>query len=739
MFATKIVPGRPRFYGYEYPPFPSGSLHMGHVRNYTIGDTLARYKRLRGFNVLYVQAFDSLGLPVEDAAAKTGKSPAEWLDECIARMTGELLRLGLSYDRAKFFSYHDPDYYKWTQWLFLKLYEAGAIYRSENWTDWCEDCQTAVAFEQIVDGCCWRCGTETVQKQMPQWYIDIKGIAQELLDGLEGLDFPADAEQRQRSWIGKTPGLYVTFDVDGLDLKLDVFATQVATIYGTTFLAVAPEHPRLADLVHGTVGESHVLEAAQEMCTIPRVERMKAPGEPGARLERKAVHPLTGETIPIYLAPYVPGDVDTGVALGCPAHDMSSFRFARTMEIPSVQVIAPPGGASEDRDEVYTGDGRLLNSGPHTGLDRAAAEQAIADDLIARGAARRDASLRVRDWCISRQRYWSAPIPIVYCDACGTVPVPEDDLPVILPTEGVALDVAGNPLEHHEPFMAVACPNCGAAARREASTLDTFVNSSFSYMRNCNPDYSEGMFDPEAVDYWIPCDLDIGGKENITVANFPFRAILNWLHRLGLSRKPEPYKGSLFHGLVLKDGHKMSKSLGNIIQPGDLIDDYGADAVRFQSMWAARPDNDYNWSDEKAAAARRFLNGVWNTGIEIVEMVGPAAAAGPDLDRLTKAEQKFARSVEIGSSKIESSYDRIELQAVCNDLIMLWDKIRRFWSRAQAHPTPSNQRLLRRALSNFLIMLNPISPHITEELWHRLGNQQMLAEQTDWIDGHNTP
>ena len=734
VFASKIVPDKPRFYCYEYPPFPSGSLHMGHVRNYTIGDSMARYKRLRGYNVLYSQAFDSLGLPVEDAAVESGKTPAEWLDECIANMTKELLRLGLSYDRARFFSYHEPKYYKWTQWIFIKLYEGGAIYRSENWVEWCEVCHTAIAFEQVTGGCCWRCGTQTSKKKQTQWYIDVHSIAHDLLDGLDKFDFPEKAKVQQRNWIGCSEGLYVSFQIDEFGQALEVFTTRVSVIYGTTFLALAPEHPLLTDLIRGMENEDYILDAVRNMCTVPRVQRMKMPRREGLFLNRYGIHPLTGERIPIYVAPFVQEGLGAGAMLGCPAHDTNCFRFARTMGIPIIKVVEPERGESVSSNEAYLGEGRLTGSGPYNGMDSAAAEDDIGAELIRRSAARRGETFRVRDWCISRQRYWSAPIPIIHCEGCGPVPVDESELPVVLPTEGVDMNSHGNPLEYHDDFMSASCPSCGAAARREASTLDTFVNSSWSYMRYCNPHYEEGMCDPEAVDYWIPCDFDIGGTENVTVANFYFRVVLKWLHRLGLSKESEPFKSSIFHGMVLKDGRKMSKSLGNIVQPADLIQRYGVDAVRFQSMWAAHPGNDYNWSDEKVSSSRRFLSEVWHTSLEIMEVLEKDEPAEFDRDIKTNAGKQFARSLDIAVSKIQKAYDAFELQAVCNDLILLWEKTEKYWNRTRGNLTPNNRELLRRAVHELLVMLNPIAPHITEELWLRFGNQEMLAQKAHWND-----
>ncbi len=736
VFSTRTSPEKPRYYGYEYPPFPSGSLHMGHVRNYVIGDTLARYKRLRGYNILYTQAFDSLGLPVEDAARKSGMTPAQWLENCIADMTAELLQLGLSYDQAKIYSYHDPDYYKWTQWIFLKLHEAGAIYRAQSWSDWCDSCKTALAFEQVEEGCCWRCGTQTTKTRQPQWYIDVQSIAPDLLAGLEHYNFPKAAKTLQRNWIGRLPGLFVDFQLEGQAQALKVFTTRPDLIYGTSFLGLAPEHPAIPTLIKGAPDEARLLATVQDMCTLPRVERMKAPEREGLFLNQHAIHPLTGELVPLYVTPFVQQDLGTGAILGCPSHDTNSFRFAKTMGIVPKPVLALTDGTAPPPDHPYCDDGILVDSGPYSDMSSAAARAAITQDLIQSGTARTGETFRVRDWCISRQRYWSCPIPIVHCPQCGPVPVATSDLPVTLPTEGVDLNCNGNPLEHHAEFLAADCPACGATARREASTLDTFVNSSWSYMRNCNPDHHTGFCDTAAVEYWVPSDLDIGGTENITVANFYFRVVLQWLHRLGLTSASEPFKSSIFHGMVLMDGRKMSKSVGNTIRPQDLIRDYGVDAVRFHSMWAARPENDYNWSDEKAAAAQRFLSGVWQTSIDIIQLLERPVSQGSAGTVRTKAEKSFARQFDVGRTKIERSYDTAELQAACNALILLQDKVKKYLGKLQTQTqvTAQQSELLRQALRGMLIMLNPIAPHLTEELWLRMGNSKMLAEHDHWED-----
>ncbi|UCG12276.1 MAG: leucine--tRNA ligase, partial [Deltaproteobacteria bacterium] len=489
VFVACPDPSKPKFYCYEFPPFPSGSLHMGHVRNYVIGDATARFKRLMGWNVLYAQGFDSLGLPVEEAALKAGETPKRWVEHCISKMAKELVRLGLSYDHTRFISYHDPEYYRWTQWIFLKLYEAGMVYRSEMWVGWCEKCRTAVAAELIEDGLCWRCGSAACGKKLFQWFIDVKQIAPELLDGLNKVVFQKSANAIQRNWIGRKEGYYVTIPVEESSVELEAFTTTIELLYGVTFLAVAPENPCLLDIVKAAPNESNLLRSVRRMCATPRIERLKASQQKGIFTGRFGINPLNGNRIPIFVASFVVGEFGAGVVLGCPAHDKKDFNFAKAMNLPIIRVVDSHDSGFESTDEPYVGEGVMINSACYDGKETAEAAKAIASDLIKKGCARKGVSFSVKNWCISRQRYWSVPIPIIFCQRCGMVPVRESDLPVELPTEGVDLKSLGNPLEHHAGFVNCDCPNCGRKARRETSTLDTFVNSSWAYLRYCNTDH----------------------------------------------------------------------------------------------------------------------------------------------------------------------------------------------------------------------------------------------------------
>ncbi|MEM7307030.1 MAG: leucine--tRNA ligase [Planctomycetota bacterium] len=731
-FVARPEPGKPTYHCYEYLPFPSGSLHMGHVRNYVIGDTLSRFHRLKGYSVLYAQAFDSMGLPVEDAAIRMGCSPAEWIERCCAKMKPALLALGLSYDPERFFSLDDPSYYRWTQWIFLKLYEAGRIYRSDAWIDHCDRCQSAVPPEQLLDGRCWRCGDEVVPRQQPQWYIDLQSVAQDLLDGLETVSFPDQAKVAQQNWIGRKEGVAVAFEVEGRSEPLEVFTHRLALLPGATFVGLAPEHPLVPALLEQSDDPARSLEEVQALCAVHRVDRMRTPERAGVDTGARARNPLSGELLPVYVAPYVQVEFGGGAVVGCPAHSSSDARFARTMGLPARTVIAPDGEPSGSGEaEPYLGEGTMVGSGRYDGQRSEEVGEALLRDLGEAGRARTAVSYEVRDWCISRQRYWSVPIPIVYCDTCGTVPVPEDQLPVVLPVEGIELGGDGNPLDRTPDFVNCSCPRCGGAAKRETSTLDTFVNSAWVILRFCNPDFSEALFDPDAVAAWSPGDLVVGGAEHVTVGNFYFRAIFRLLHSEGLIPQAEPWRDTFFHGMVLLDGRKMSKSIGNIVEPQDVIDQYGVDAVRFQSMAASRLVRDVNWSEGKMASTSRDLMRIWRLALEIIEGAGPDEHE-LDEDALSSMEQKFRGFVDASVAKVERNYDALEIQAACNNVMALAEKMKSFLKKTKGKPSIARWELLRMALRRLLVLLNPVAPHLTEELWERLGNREMLCQGAHW-------
>ncbi len=731
VFCPDLDSDKPKYYCFEYPPFPSGTLHMGHVRNYVIGDSLCRYKQLNGFNVLHVQGFDSMGIPVEDAAIKAGMTPVSWLTTCIHEMTKELMHLGLSYDHTRFISYHEPEYYQWTQWIFLKLYDVGLIYRAELWTGWCEGCNASIANELIENGRCWRCGCKINMKKLPQWFVNIKKIAPKLLSGLDAVQFPERAKKIQQNWIGQKEGVYISVQVDDSKHSLEFFTNRVELLYGMTFLAIAPENPVLGEIISGSLNEAKLQNTIKSMCMLPRIERLSASQDQGVFIDRYVVHPLTGDRIPIYAAPFVVNEFGTGVLFGCPAHVKNDFKFAKAMKIPITQVISSNESSPSIQDEPYLGEGVLMNSGPYDGKPMVEASDSILSELIDKGSARQGVTFSIKNWPISRQRYWSVPIPIVYCKKCGTIPVNESDLPVILPTDNVDLESSSNPLDHHAEFVQCNCPNCGETANRETSTLDTFMNNSWAYLKYCNTNYVNGIFDEKAVNDWMPCDIAIGGTEQITVGNFYYRVVLNLLHRIGITKHDEPWQDSLFHGLVMKDGRKMSKSLGNIVEPEKIIAKYGVDAVRFHILYTARPESDVNWTEDKMKECFSFLSRIWNIATEIHKSIGPFPS--DDTSFYGEASHSHLQSVfqhhtSVATKNIISAYEEIELQRVCLNLIRFTERIEKFWIHTRTNLIPINIFLLCKALRSLFLMMNPIVPHISEELWELFGGRVMICQ-----------
>lgn len=731
VFVANEDSDKPKYYCYEFPPFPSGSLHLGHVRNYVIGDTLARFKRLTGHNVLYAQGFDSLGLPVEEAARKAGQKPEQWLEECISRMTDELLQLGLSYDHTRFISYHDPEYYKWTQWIFLKLLEANIIYRAETWVGWCSGCKTAVAVELSEDGRCWRCMGQIKSKRLHQWFINVNEAAQELWNGLDEIVISASARAIQQNWIGYKEGVFLTVEVDGISRELEIFTTKIELLTGMTFIAMAPEHTALGELVKGTPNERMVLEDAKRMCIIPRRYRMKASGAKGIFIDRFGIHPLTKKRIPIFIAPFVVNDFGTGCIFGCPAHNKQDSQFAEAMDLPIKKVVMSHDSDVIGTHGVFIEKGIMVNSGAYDGLDTDEAADAIASDLERKGCARHGISFSAKNWCISRQKYWSVPIPIIYCDVCNIVPVEISELPVELPLKNIKLNVSGNPLDEHAEFVNCICPRCGRKARRETSTLDTFFNSSWAYLRYCSVEHKEAIFDPGLTNYWMSCDIGIGGTEQITVGNYYFRVMLNILKKIGVTGFGEPWKKFLFHGLVMKDGRKMSKSLGNTVKPIEIINKFGVDALRFNILSIAKPENDVNWSEGTLKESYRLLSKIWNLSNEIMNNIKPVRNSEIESTDLTNKQHVFDRYTVIAATKIAKSYESLQFQRACQNIFKFTDRIENFWLHSRDHLTPTNKTLLRKSITTLLIVINPIVPHLAEELWERFGNTTMICELSE--------
>ncbi|MDX1320124.1 MAG: leucine--tRNA ligase, partial [Oceanospirillum sp.] len=599
---------REKFYCLSMFPYPSGRLHMGHVRNYTIGDVLSRYQRLRGKNVLQPMGWDAFGLPAENAAIKNNVAPAKWTYENIDYMRDQLKQLGFAYDWDREIATCHPEYYRWEQWFFTRLFEKGLVYKKTSAVNWCPHDMTVLANEQVIDGCCWRCDTEVERREIPQWFLKITDYADQLLDDLDKVDWPEQVKTMQRNWIGKSRGVELRFGLKDRSEELEVFTTRPDTLMGVTYVAVAAQHPLSLEAAQNNAE----LAAFVEECKHTKVAEadMATMEKKGMATGFTALHPLTGREVPVMVANFVLMDYGSGAVMAVPGHDQRDWEFATKYGLPIEQVIAAAEGDEADLSkEAYTEKGTLVNSGEFDGLNFEAAFDAIAAKLEGEGKGKITINYRLRDWGVSRQRYWGAPIPMISCDSCGDVPVPEDQLPVVLP-EDVDFDGVGSPIKKMPEFYETTCPKCGGAATRETDTFDTFMESSWYYARYACRNQSEAMLDSEA-DYWTPVNHYIGGIEHAILHLLYSRFYHKLLRDEGLVNSDEPFQRLLTQGMVLKDGSKMSKSKGNTVDPQELIQKYGADTVRLFIMFAAPPEQSLEWSDSGVEGANRFLKRLW--------------------------------------------------------------------------------------------------------------------------------
>ena len=618
--AFRVVedPDRNKYYLLEMFPYPSGRIHMGHVRNYTIGDVVARYKRMRGFNVLHPMGWDAFGMPAENAAMANKVHPARWTYDNIDYMRTQLKRLGFSYDWDRELATCDPTYYKWEQLFFLKMWEKGLVYRRRSLVNWCNQCQTVLANEQVVgEGQCWRCDQPVQGKELEQWFFRITQYADELLSWCERLPgWPEKVLTMQRNWIGKSFGTEIDFPLEDGSEKLTVFTTRPDTLYGATFMSLAVEHPLVQKLCLNTPQEDKV------KTFVKKVQGLNRRPDSDVDLEKEGVftgafciNPLTQEKMPIFLANFVLMGYGTGAVMAVPTHDQRDFEFAHKYDLPLRVVIQPDGEeplTPETMKEAYEGPGKLVNSGLFNGQDNEAAKMAVTRYLEEKGEGREKVQYRLRDWGVSRQRYWGAPIPMIYCDRCGIVPVREEDLPVLLPLEAEITPAGGSPLPLLKEFVETICPKCAGPGRRETDTMDTFVESSWYFDRYACPDYTQGPLDSNRVDYWMPVDQYIGGIEHAVLHLLYSRFFTKVLRDLGWLKVDEPFLNLLTQGMVIKDGSKMSKSKGNVVDPDALIQKYGADTVRLFCLFASPPDRDLEWSDQGVEGSFRFLHRFWN-------------------------------------------------------------------------------------------------------------------------------
>ena len=720
-FRASEEEGREKYYCLSMFPYPSGRLHMGHVRNYTIGDVIARYQRMQGRNVLQPMGWDAFGLPAENAAIQNRVAPAAWTYDNIDYMRGQLKRLGFGYDWSRELATCDPDYYRWEQWFFVRLFEKGLVYKKTAVVNWDPVDQTVLANEQVIDGKGWRSGAPVERREIPQWFLKITDYADQLIDDLDELDgWPEQVRTMQRNWIGRSEGVELRFEVEGRDEPLDVFTTRPDTLMGVTYVAVAPEHP----LAKEAAGHDKELAAFIEACAHTKVAEADI-----ATLEKKgmdtgfrALHPVTGEPVPVWTANFVLMEYGSGAVMAVPAHDQRDWEFARAYGLPVKQVVFPADETTEAdvAKQAFTDKGVLRNSGPFDGLTSEQAFDAIAAWLEEHGRGLRTVNYRLRDWGVSRQRYWGCPIPIVNCPECGSVPVPEDQLPVVLPTD-VVPEGAGSPLKKMREFIDTTCPDCGGPAERETDTFDTFFESSWYYARYTCPDNDQVMLDDRAH-YWLPVDQYIGGIEHAVLHLLYARFFHKLMRDMGLVLGDEPFVRLLTQGMVNKDGAKMSKSKGNTVDPQELIDRYGADTVRLFMMFAAPPEQSLEWSDAGVEGAHRFLKRLW----KLVHGHVAGGPAGPlDEAALDDARKALRRKVHETLVKVSNDIgQRYTFNTAIAANMELLNELARF-----EDASAQGRALLQEALEFVVLMLSPIVPHVAQELWRALGHEGLVVDQ----------
>ncbi|SHM61606.1 leucyl-tRNA synthetase [Caldanaerovirga acetigignens] len=718
LYKTVEDPNKPKYYCLEMFPYPSGKLHMGHVRNYSIGDVVARFKRMKGYNVLHPMGWDAFGLPAENAAIKHGIHPAKWTWDNIANMRKQLKQLGISYDWDREIATCHPGYYKWTQWFFLKLYERGLAYRKKSYVNWCPSCSTVLANEQVVNGRCERCGAEVGKKNLEQWFFKITEYADELLEDLKRLPgWPEKVKIMQENWIGRSEGVEVYFTAEKTGRRIPVFTTRPDTIFGVSYLVMAPEHPMVDELVDGTPYEKEVREFQKKMEKLSEIVRTSTEIEKeGIFIGAYAINPINGEKVPIWIANYVLLDYGTGAVMGVPAHDQRDFEFAKKYGLPIKVVINPPGNelSAGDMTEAYTEEGILVNSGAFSGMNSNEAIKAIAEFMEEKGLGKKTVNYKLRDWLISRQRYWGAPIPIIYCEKCGIVPVPEEELPVLLPDDVEFNPKGTSPLLECEEFLNTTCPKCKGPARRETDTMDTFMCSSWYYYRFTDPRNEEKPFDREKLEYWMPVDQYIGGVEHAILHLMYSRFFNKVMRDAGLVHVDEPFTNLLTQGMVLKDGAKMSKSLGNIVSPEDIIEKYGADTARLFILFASPPEKDLEWSDQGVEGCYRFLQRVWRLVEELLPKVD-APSGNEQVDREVK--RLVHRTIKKVTEDIE---ERFNFNTAISAIMEMVNGLNSCKEKAVSG------KVIEEAVESLLLLLAPFAPHITEELWERMGNKTSI-------------
>lgn len=705
-----------KYYVLEMFPYPSGKLHMGHVRNYSIGDVIARFKRLKGYNVLHPMGWDSFGLPAENAAIKNDIHPAIWTDSNIAEMHRQLQGLGFSYDWDREVATCKEEYYKWMQWIFIQFYNKGLAYKKDNPVNWCPSCQTVLANEQVVDGCCERCHTPVTKKRLSQWYLKITDYADRLLKDLDKMPgWPEKVKLMQKNWIGRSTGAEVTFEIENFSKKLQIYTTRPDTLFGVTYMVLAPEHPFVPELTNGTEYEDAV-KAYQEECQHKsEIERTSLTKEKtGVFTGCYGINPVNGKKVPIFISDYVMMDYGTGAIMAVPAHDQRDFEFAKKFDLDIVPVVDSqnPEIDINNLTEAFVAEGTMINSGKYTGMNNKEAIEEITKDLEADGLGKAQVNYKLRDWLISRQRYWGCPIPMVYCEECGWVPEKEENLPVKLPTDVEFTGKGDSPLKTSKTFGETTCPCCGKKAVREFDTMDTFVDSSWYFLRYCDAHNSEKPFDKKKADYWMNVDQYIGGVEHAILHLLYARFFQMVMHDLGLVDAEEPFDNLLTQGMVIKDGAKMSKSLGNIVSPEEIQAKYGADTARLFILFAAPPEKELDWSDAGVEGSYRFLNRVYRLVQEYVNEIR-GDFRGSETITIQSAEDK-ALNFQLNATVKKVTEDaggRFSFNTAISSIMELVNALYKY------KQGEVNVPLMNDAIEKLILILNPFVPHITEELW----------------------
>ncbi|MFV1956614.1 MAG: leucine--tRNA ligase [bacterium] len=728
---TQMDADREKFYCLEMFPYPSGDLHMGHMRNYAIGDAYSRFLRMSGYNVLYPMGYDAFGLPAENAAITRKVDPGEWTRSSIERMKDVQKRMGLSYDWERTLVTCEPEYYRWNQWVFLRLLERQLAYRKAAPINWCPSCKTVLANEQVEAGGCWRCQTEVTKKDLEQWFLRITAYADELLSDLDGLDdWPGRVKLLQRNWIGRSEGAEIRFPVIDSDLVIPAFTTRPDTIFGVTYMVLAAEHPLLEVLVEGADVQDKVMAFADRVKQESAIERAAQGREKkGVSTGRSFLNPVTGEECPIYVGDYVLMEYGTGAIMGVPAHDQRDFEFATRYSLPIRKVILQPGDELEDiLGCAYTEDGTMVNSGPFDGADNREAMGDIIRYLEDNEWGEAAVSFRLRDWLISRQRYWGTPIPIIYCAQCGTVPVPDEDLPVLLP-EDVSFTGEGNPLETSKEFRNVDCPKCGGQANRETDTMDTFIDSSWYFFRYTDPSYEDGPFNPAESEYWMPVDQYIGGIEHAILHLLYARFFTKALRDLGLTEADEPFRRLLTQGMVIKDGAKMSKSMGNVVPAEDMLSRYGADTARMFILFASPPDKELDWSDQGVEGSFRFLSRLHRLITENTDLLkeGLVEDVASEDDKTAQLRHVIHKSIKKVTEDIS---ERFQFNTAISAIMELVNKTQKFLADGEIEGK-SGRAAAGEAARTIVKLIAPFAPHLAEELWETMGLPYSILSQ-EW-------